>query len=370
MRIAVVVYGPLDQRSGGFLYDRKVVDRLRERGATVDVVSLPERAYLQSTLTNLATQLPRRLDGYDIVLEDELCHPSLLAVNRRITDTPVVALVHHLRVNEQHSWLRTQVVEAIEAAFLRSVDGFVCNSTVTRDAVREYTVPEPAVVAPPAGDRFNPLEAATIRDRASQSPLNVVAVGTVTPRKGLISLLEGLAMVDHPWQLTVAGDTQTDPEYVSRLARRAEELALGERLSLTGRIPDAQLAELMSDSQLMVLPSVREGFGIAYLEGMAFGLPAIATDNGGATDFVTHGENGYLVAPSDSAAIADHVSRVAADRELLTTLSMGALDTFQTHPGWADTGDAVYSFLSNLATGQSEPTPPGPAGEAHTRVSE
>ncbi len=368
MQIAVVIYGPLDRRSGGFLYDQKVVHRLRERGATVDVVSLPERGYLRSITTNLSFKLSDRLADYDGILEDELCHPSLFAVNPRLTDTPVIAIVHHLRANEHRSRARNWIVETIEATFLRGVDGYVYNSTVTQAAVRAHASPNPSVVAPPAGDRFDPLSESSVRRRAVDSPLQIIAVGTVTPRKGLTTLLEGLTRVDSPWRLTVAGDTQTDPDHVSRVRQRAAELGVSDQMSITGRVTDERLAELLEKSHLMAVPSVREGFGIVYLEGMAFGLPAIATTNGGASDFVSHGKNGYLVSPGHPQEVADAVGQLAADRDLLTTLSTKALETFHSHPGWTETGDMVFSFVSAVADDAENPAASGAVGDSQAQI--
>jgi len=82
---AGVVYGGLDNTSGGYLYDRTLVEYLRDRGDDVNVISLPERPYRQRLRDNLPGTDSSRLDGqYDVLLQDELCHPSLLVPRRRL----------------------------------------------------------------------------------------------------------------------------------------------------------------------------------------------------------------------------------------------------------------------------------------------
>ena len=72
------------------------------------------------------------------------------------------------------------------------------------------------------------------------------------------------------------------------------------------------------------MPSSYEGFGIVYLEGMQFGLPAIAGTAGAAKEIITHGHNGFLVPPGNPEALAHHIELLIRDRELLLKMSLAA----------------------------------------------
>jgi len=77
LRIAVVVYGDLDSISGGFRYDREVISRLRARGDTVDVISLPWRWYGRGLVDAFDPRIRKQLDrDVDVLVEYGLCHPS------------------------------------------------------------------------------------------------------------------------------------------------------------------------------------------------------------------------------------------------------------------------------------------------------
>ncbi len=99
----------------------------------------------------------------------------------------------------------------------------------------------------------------------------------------------------------------------------------------------------------MVVPSSYEGFGIVYLEGMGFGLPAIGTTAGAASEVITHGEDGYLIEPDDADTLASHINELASNRELLLSLSLNALKRYKSQPRWDETAKNIREFLHQMA---------------------
>lgn len=354
MRLGLVVYDGLDRTSGGYLYDRTLVEGLRERGHEVRILDVPRRAYTRTLLDNLDTGLRTRLAGMevDVLLQDELCHPSLVVHNRRLPGgRPVVAVVHHLRSSEPRPGWRQRPTRWVERAYLRTVDSFVFNSEASRRAVAALVGPVDGTVAPPGGDRFDPdLDAERIRGRAGvDGPLRLVFVGNVVPRKGLHTLVEALGHLDTTeWELTVVGDATAHPAYTGRVRRIVGATGVGDRVALVGRLPDDALAETLAESHVLAVPSTYEGYGIVYLEGMSFGLPALATTAGGASEFVTHGETGFLVPPEHPGAVATAASSLARDRDRLARMGVAARRRYEAHPTWSDTVDRVEAHLSGL----------------------
>ena len=94
MKLGLVIYGSLDTMSGGYLYDRMLVSRLRQHGDDVEIISLPPGRYGRNLLDNFRFH---ESTGFDIMLQDELCHPSLLIQNARQHPCPIVSIVHNLR---------------------------------------------------------------------------------------------------------------------------------------------------------------------------------------------------------------------------------------------------------------------------------
>ncbi len=362
MHVGLTLYGTLDEQSGGFRYDRKLVEELRKAGDTVRVVELPWRTYPRGLLESVSTSIRDRLAvDVDVMLQDELAHPSLVGVNRGLP-YPVVSVVHHLRSSEPRR-LRP-LYRAVERRYLGTVDGAVCNSHATAGAVQNTGGPPPErlLVAGPAGDRFDPdVDGSEITDRAHEEPLKVAFVGNIEPRKGLDTLVDGLARVEEPWELTAAG-SHADESYVQSVERRIDATD-SEAVRLPGRLPDRELVATLRRSHVLAVPSRYEGFGIVYLEGMSFGLPAIATTAGGATEVVTDGETGYLVDPDDPAGVARALSTLAGDRDRLARMGRAARRRYEAQPGWEETAADVATFLAGVVERSAQETeqPPGVA---------
>ncbi|WP_050032910.1 glycosyltransferase family 4 protein [Halorubrum halophilum] len=362
MRVGLALYGSLDEQSGGFRYDRKLVEGLRRAGDTVEVVELPWRAYPRGLLDNALPRFRDRLRvDVDVMLQDELAHPSLLLANRDLP-YPVVSIVHHLRASEPRRL--SPLYRAVERRYLAAVDGVVCNSAATRDAVAALGVdPEATVVAPPAGDRFDPaIDDAEIAARAASrggderdgderggdaAPLRVAFVGNLAPRKGLDTLVEGMARADARVDLTVVG-RPVDEAHVAGVRRLVRERGLGDRVRFAGRLSDDALADALRESHVLAVPSRYEGFGIVYLEGMSFGLPAIASRAGGASETVTDGETGVLVDPDDPDAVARALDEFAADPDRLAEMSRAARRRYERHPSWAESTALVRRLLAEV----------------------
>ncbi|MBX3055442.1 MAG: glycosyltransferase family 4 protein [Anaerolineae bacterium] len=364
MKIGLLIYGSLDTVSGGYLYDRMLVRQLRADGDAVEVVSLPWVGYGRTLLHNFSRSLYQQLIGadFDLLLQDELNHPSLFWLNRRLKRRvryPLVSIVHHLRQSEQHPPSLRWLYRWVERRYLQSVDGFIFNSQTTRQDVGRLTgktsdfssnrrlpksdVWQPHVVAYPGGDRFQATitEAEIVQRTHEPGPLRVLFVGNLIPRKGLHTLIEALCqLLSDDWRLDVVGSTAVHPAYTRRVLHN-----LKQGIALHGPLPDAALADLMRRSHVLAVPSQYEGFGIVYLEGMGFGLPAIGTTGGAAKESITDGVNGYVINAADTAVLAHHLHHLHQNRDALAAMSLSARQRFLAHPTWAQSMAKVQAFL-------------------------
>jgi glycosyltransferase involved in cell wall biosynthesis len=352
MRAALIIYGSLETVSGGYLYDRLLVERLRQRGHHVDVISLPWRSYAGRLLQNITQRFD--IGDYDLILQDELNHPSLFASNRRLKrqhpEVPIVAIVHHLRVSERHpAWL-VPVYEAVERAYLRTVNFFIFNSCTTRDAVQQYTGPAEHIIGYPAGDRL-PLNvtAKQVAQRSTEASLGLLFVGNVIQRKGLHTVIEATAKLPFSsWHLSIVAGPKSDEAYLTRLRQRISTHGLAKHIRWHHHPSDDELVTLYSTHHVFVMPSEYEGFGIVYLEAMGAGLAVLGSEAGAAEEFITPGENGYLLNPGDAVGLAEHITRLHQNRAGLACLGVEALATYHAHPSWSSTMDALCDFLTDI----------------------
>ena len=357
MKTGLVIYGSLDIVTGGFLYDRMLVEHLRSNGAAVEIFPLPWRHYGAHLLDNTSSRLIRTLADadVDVLLQDELNHPSLFLVNRRLkrqSKRPVVSIVHHLRSCELRPNWQNALYRLVETSYLSTADGFIFNSETTRSTVEHLIGPRAAsIVAYPGRDRVRPqIGADEVRHRAERSgPLRVLFVGRLIPRKELHTLLTALALLPNDQVcLDVVGSLTTDPSYAADIRRRIDRLHLTDRVRLLGTLSSPDLEKQYAESHVLAVPSSYEGFGIVYLEGMGFGLPAIASTAGAAHEIITHGRDGFLVKPGDAEALAQCIRQVTADREKLVQMGVNTLDRYARHPTWTESCEKIARFLTEV----------------------
>jgi glycosyltransferase involved in cell wall biosynthesis len=357
MRIAFMLLGDLERVSGGFLYDRMLIERLRARGHVVDVVSLPWRSRARSVTANLR-KLPPALAEADVVVQDELCHAAVFARNGQLrrAGIPVVALVHNLASAAPNA-RGGAVARALEHRYLRTVDGLVA---VCEDTLRAARAPlerdVPAVVAPAGRDHLparRPDDAAVAKRAAAPGPLRVLSSAAVVRGKGLHRLLEAVARVEAPVELDVAGALDDEPAYVRRVRALVARLGLEPRVRLHGLLRGDALWSLYARAHVLALPSDREAYPLAVVEALGFGLPALVTDRGGAREVLGAGPQGRLISPDDVAAWAAALSAFAADRAVLARAAQAAHARFAALGTWDDVASRVEALCARAVVPRS-----------------
>ncbi len=198
---------------------------------------------------------------------------------------------------------------------------------------------------------------------AGQDPtlrlLTVARLSRYNPRKNVDGVLQALSQVspEIPWRYTVVGGGDDLP----RLRALARELAIEDRVAFRGRVDKAELLSCYADADLFILAARAsgkdvEGFGIVYLEAAAAGVPALASQAGGATDAVVDGETGVVIAESSPQAIAGGIRRFVRNRP---TYSATRVREFAEHFRWAKVAAGVQrSIAASLTQSGTEPTHP------------
>jgi glycosyltransferase involved in cell wall biosynthesis len=359
MRIGFVIYGSLNTLSGGYMYDRKLVEYLRAQGDSIEIISLPWRNYAAHLTDNFSFNLPGNLD---ILIQDELNHPSLIGANREKHPYPIVSLVHHLRCSELRPNWHNDLYRIVEKKYLQSVDGFIFNSQTTKSVVNGLMVNvKPSIVAYPPTDRFgDAISKEEIKSRAQNEPLKILFLGNIIERKGLHILLEAIKSLNFDLQLDVIGSLKSDPKYAKQMQDFVSVNDLHLRRTAFGAVQvssivtfhssldNEPLKQKFQQAHVLIVPSSYEGFGIVYLEGMGFGLPAIGTTAGAAGEIIEHGKTGYLIEPNDSKTLAEYISQLASDRNLLTQLSINARNRYIQQPSWNETANQIRKFLQSM----------------------
>jgi glycosyltransferase involved in cell wall biosynthesis len=347
-RIAFAVPGDLATPTGGYGYDRRVIAELRALGWQVDVVSLGEgfahpsaeqRALALSRLEALQAGVPVVVDGLALGALPE----EAKMIARR---APLVALVHHpLALETGLSPADADRLFESERKALAAARAVIVTSPSTGERLNEdYNVPwERITVAPPGTDRGTPATGST------DGTLRLLSVGAVVPRKGFDILVAALAPIaELPWRLTIAGDLTRDPVTAARLEADIKEHRLAGRVDLLGSVSQEQLGALYSSADMFVLASHFEGYGMAYAEAMAHGLPVIGTTGGATVDTVPP-DAGVLVDPGNVKALTRALAMLIENERERRWLASGALAASFRLPTWTGTAQTVASVLDGLA---------------------
>ena len=347
-QIAFAVPGDLNAPTGGYAYDRQMIAELEQIGWHVEILNLGEGFPWPSDETRTSAEaLLLGVPNGDTIVIDGLAFGVLpsAGLNLRIHH-PVIALVHHPLALE--SGLSAQQIVTLrdsERAALAAATRVVVTSGATaRCLAADYGVPKDhIVVAPPGVD-----QALTARGNVD-GVVQLLSVGAVVPRKGYDVLVASLATLSElPWHLSIAGNLRADPEAAAALEKDIARFRLAARVTLFGAVPQTRLDELYGNADVFVLASRFEGYGIAYAEAIARGLPVIGTTAGAIPDTVPAGA-GILVSPNDQLALARALRRVIAEPNERAKLADRARKAASQLPNWGDSAKILAHVIESVA---------------------
>ena len=236
----------------------------------------------------------------------------------------LIALVHHpLALESGLTPGEAAALRKSERAALSAVSRVVVTSPATRRIlVADYGVPAEIIAVALPGTESS-AGAAVVRKPAGGT-VNLLAVGSIVPRKGYDVLIEALGrLCDLNWQLVIAGDCKRDRATAGELATTLVRKRFGPRVCMAGTVGEQELAGLYRDADVFVLASRFEGYGMAYAEAVAHGLPVIGTRTGAIPETVPEGA-GILVPPDDIVALAAALRSMIADAGLRERCSAAA----------------------------------------------
>lgn len=368
MRIGLLIYGDINTTSGGYLYDRKLVEILLSHGDEVDIISLKKSSYLKALLSN---STPRELEKYkqteglnknselklDILIQDELVHPSFWKINHNLKKQlkcPIVSLVHLLSSAMPVGYYKKLIYKTFEKRYLKSVDGLVLNSKETLKQARlllKNKLP-PNLIAVPCGNNFITSDQVLKSEEASKNTftktLSILFVGNITQQKGLHVLVKAMNKLGNTISLSVVGRENLDPGYIKNIRNYIKINELKNRITFYGPLTGDALQEKYLEHDLFILPSMNEAYGIVFLEAMQFSLPVIGCKLGGAKEIINEGENGFLVDPDDENRLVELINVLNDDRQLLVRMSESARQKYLLHPTWEESINKIRRFLQEL----------------------
>jgi glycosyltransferase involved in cell wall biosynthesis len=340
-----VVPGAIGQRTGGYGYDRQIVLGLRAAGRQVIVHELPGNFPETDPVARAAAaRLVAEVWQNALPVIDGLALPAFVEVARDLP-RPWLALVHHpLALETGLDPAAADALRSLERDLLALAAGVVATSPRTRrDLAHLGIAPERVAVVPPGTDP------APLARCSAGSPLSLLCVATLVPRKGHPTLIEALARLrDLDWRLTCVGSTVRDPDCTRSVVAAIARHDLTGRIEVRGEVGDRELARHYDAADLVVLASHHEGYGMVLAETLVRGLPIVATTAGAIPETVP-ATAALLVPPGEVGALSEALRRAITDTELRATLAASAAAAGRRLPTWPEAVRAFAAELDRLA---------------------
>jgi len=342
---AFAIPGDITTLTGGYIYERRLLEGLRALGRDVDHIPLgasfpdptaADMADARARLLAIAPDRPLILDGLVFGSLDT----AVLAQMR----APVVAMIHHPLARESGlaAAMRDHLYKTERDNLAHAAHVLVPSPHTAALLASDYGVaPARITICRPGTDR-------PMGRLARATPPLILSVGILHPRKGHDVLLKALAQLrSRDWQAMIVG-ARHDPAHAAELDRMHAALGLDHQVQLAGRLPGEALARAYGEAAIFALATRYEGYGIVFDEAMAHGLPIVTCDTGAVPETVAAGA-GLLVPPDDPAAFASALDRLLAEADLRGQMAAISAQAGAALPGWKDTARVAGAVLDRVA---------------------
>ncbi len=331
-RFAFAVPGDLSTPTGGYAYDRRMIAELGKLGWQIDIIDLGAGfPFPSDTTRKTAHECLLAIPADCIVVVDGLALGVLPETARALGH--LLALVHHpIAVESGISPAQAESLRVTEQTALSAARHVVVTSAATAQQLSShYAVPaERMTVVRPGSDPVRPAP------RRAHNTVRLLSVGAVVPRKGYDVLIAALATLpDLQWSLTIAGDCTRNPKAAAQLKADIEHRGLGNRVAVLGAVSAQRLGELYAEADIFALASRFEGYGMAYAEAIAHGVPVVGT-NAGAIPGTVPADTGLLVAPDDASAFAAALRRLIGNADERRQFADAARKAAAQLPTWPE----------------------------------
>ena len=344
LSVYFAIPGNINNLTGGYGYDRKLIKGLSQLGVNVELIPLSHEFPLPSAATMAETAaIFASIPDNAIVIVDGLAFGVMNNIaEQEASRLNLIALCHHplaleTGIDPEHAKC-LYLSESIALNASRAV--IVTSSATAQLLVNDFSVPMVKIhLACPGTDR----QLFAVCD--SKTP-QLLTVATLTKRKGHDVLIKALAQIKHlDWKATWIGSTVFDSDWMNHLEHLIDSSQLKNRITILGNVAD--LTSEYANADAFILPSHFEGYGMAFAEALSFGLPIVAARAGAVPDLVPP-DAGMLVHPADHNALANAITTLLTNHHYRQQLQRGAQRAALTLPTWEDCAIIVANLIHHL----------------------
>ncbi|MGB3641438.1 MAG: glycosyltransferase family 4 protein [Rivularia sp. (in: cyanobacteria)] len=362
MNKVIFFSGANPPQTGGELYNFKLSQYLDKEGWQQEYVSLHEkRHYLRLSKIPFFGDIIASLifavilfkyRGKGILVEDHYFSKYLFLTNiidRVFFQSKIVVIVHlfYSYDSSDNFFIRKFINRTIEKIKLSFADVIITSSEYSKSEIVSVGInPDSVHVLSPGLDR----EKYQILSSSNRSDSKkILCVGNYVPRKGIIYSIEAFSQIERQnFTLHLVGNRKNNSSYYNQLKNAVEKLKLTECVVFHDGSDQENIKQLYASSDIFVLPSFKETFGIVFLEAMHYGLPIITTNVSAMPELIEEGKNGFLVTTADSQALAKAISTLIENPDLSKQMGEAGRNKVATYYYWEQTGSKFLSILESF----------------------
>ena len=348
MKALFVVPGSIDTPTGGYRYDRMIIEEMRKLGADIELLSL-QGSYPFPTAADkeAALLLLDEIKGQDMAVVDGLAggaHPAFVkALSERM---PVISLLHHpLCLENGLDPSQITSLKKSEAQGLKHCSAVITTSPATSRTVADlFGFPSEKIHHVLPG-----VERGKIAEPQKGKTTNLLCIGSIIRRKGHLYLIKALAgLIELDWRLDCVGLNNLETDLDKELEALVSKLGLSDRITFHGAVEENKLEAFFEHAHCFVLPSLYEGYGMAYAEAIVRGLPVIGTTAGAIPETVPS-DCGLLVAPENVEELTAALKTMVEDDAARERMRLSALQSAQEFPDWQKSAKKFLKIMSEAA---------------------
>ncbi len=334
--------GDLTTRTGGYIYDSRVMELLPACGIEPVHLKLPSTFPFPSEEDLAVTQdALSSIPAGQVLVADGLAYGALPKSVTQTIRAKIIALCHHPLGLEAGLTVAQcdHLIETERQALSVAAHVIVTSATTARILVADFAIPQTKItIAEPGTDRAS-------RAQGSGGTPVILAVGSIVPRKGYDVLVSALAEIaDLDWKLVIAGSPDRAPDCAALLREQIVRSGLSDRIELAGEVDEDAIARLYANADIFSSASHFEGYGMVLSEALARGLPMVVTTGGAAAQTVPDSA-AVKVLPGDASALAQGLAKLLQDAAFRRKLGDEAWAAAGSLPCWEDAAQTIVRVI-------------------------
>jgi len=306
-------------------------------------------------MEKLVAVLNRNFEFNVIHIHDWLTAPVGIA-SKHYLNKPLVSTVHSTEVGRAQGLHSPDsfLIDGLEWWMTYEAEKIIsCSGSMKWELEHHFHLPSEKIIVIPNAIETSKYERRIDREAVKRrygiAPYEkiVLFIGRLVPQKGVEYLVKAIPLIlqqHRDVKFVIAGDGWSK-NYLEDMARSA---GFADKVRFLGFISDSELTELTMSSDVLVVPSVYEPFGIVALEGMAAGVPVVAASVGGLSEIIEHDRTGVLVYPKNLESLAWGVNRVLSDPGYSNWLVQNAKRKVQEVYSWEAVARRTIEVYENV----------------------